>query len=174
MVSKPTGRRRGRPIGTIKSFLDDDDRYVVGMVFGLLPLVPAVPKEYLIMLAIYFHEGRMVELPPEPLKASNRLKLSDRVKQALQEGYRFAVWSGNEQQIENHTDRIKKKITRLAQRDDPPIQRWLYYARLGWSGMLAGAPPEFVLARFEQIDERDYAEHLLIPRFAKQFLLDPP
>lgn len=135
MVTKRTGRPRGRPKGTIKGFLNDEDRYVIGMVFGLVPVAPNIPNEYLIMWAIYFHRGHLIEIPAVPLKAANRLKLSERVQAYLREGYKLVTWSGNEPQIESHVDTIRKKIARLAERQDPATKKWLYYARLGWAGL---------------------------------------
>ena len=97
------------------------------------------------------------------------MRLAERASEKLRLGYRLVTWSGNERQIESHVDRVKKKIARLTKRQGPEAKRWLYYASLGWTGLLTGASVDFVLARFEQVQERDYAKNVLLPRFLKQF-----
>jgi hypothetical protein len=168
MVTKPTGGPKGRPTGTLKTFSNDEDRYIIGMVNGLRLVGFQTPREHLIAFAVHFHQGTH-KIHSAPLKVSNRLGLTEQVREALSAGYVLATLEGEPALIESAIDRIKKKMDRIASRDEPDLRKWMYYSSLGWALIVRGMPIGVVSNCWGQIGEVEYLNRILFPLILQYF-----
>jgi hypothetical protein len=169
-------KRRGRRKGWRKAWATDPDRYVIGMVVGLLDrglLGSGIDLEHAAMFAIYVHRRDQIKLPPDLLQWSRRLGLSPRLQELVREGYQLQQWGTlrrpNRDEIGSQVDRIRKKMARIV--NDPAAMRWLYYmGHLAWGGLLVApmSASRIIEAAVKEAGETEYFEKVMLP-FAKNF-----
>jgi hypothetical protein len=171
MVTKRTGKPRGRRVGSRKSFLTDRDRYVIGMIDGLRAAHPNNDFEHLAMFAIYFHQREKIALPPDPLKNVRRLGLKPDMVSRLKQGVVLQQWGAivapNRGPTPPDVNRLFKKMKRLA--GDREAERWRYYVGAAWATLYTHPNISLMRQLFEQVGELKYFEDRLMPLLAFAF-----
>jgi hypothetical protein len=156
--------KRGRPSGTTKAFNTDPDRYVIGMINGLLSC-QNTRFEHAAMLAIYFHRRERIPLPANPLQQVRRLGLSPAVQERLRQGWGLQQWGPrqkpNRDLIGGQVDRIRKKMARIA--DDPTAARWCYYMAMAWASLLRAPNLGVIEAAIREAGEDAYFQTAMLP-----------
>ena len=132
MVTKKTGRPRGRPQGSTLKFLDDPDRYRLALIDALM-VAYHLNFEAAARLALGI-EGR--EVPTG--------KLSRAAQKRLAKGWTVQTFerTSRNQKIDSQIDNLRLKSKRFA--DDELAQRWLHNMRTAWlkyCSMTASDPP---------------------------------
>jgi hypothetical protein len=125
MTTKRTGRPRGAPK---KSFLSDPDRHTLAFI-AVAMAIYGLNFEHAALLALCL-DSEPIELPPNPLRQANRLKLSQATKRKLGKGWllRWYERSKPPQTTGGRIDTLRKKAKRLA--TDESAKKWLYYMRI--------------------------------------------
>jgi hypothetical protein len=161
MTTKRTGRPRGAPK---KSFLSDPDRHTLAFI-AVAMAIYGLNFEHAALLALCL-DSEPIELPPNPLRQANRLKLSQATKRKLGKGWLLRRYERSKppQTTGGRIDTLRKKAKRLA--TDESAKKWLYYMRIAYAALLRNGPAaeKVILAGAEEAGERPYFEELWLFR----------
>ena len=151
-MTKPTGRRIGRPAGAVKRWHSDPDSQVIAITDLFLLLLPGMSLQGAIKLSIlkHYHERRPID---------DEAMISARSRKCRAEGWSVELFSPTptgkgetktplEGFLRSETKRVRTKEKRYAR--DPEFQEWRRYAIatllrlvLGPGRLQASTPPRW-------------------------------
>jgi hypothetical protein len=160
MVTKRTGRPRGRPKGSKLKFIDDPDRYRLALIDAAMEIYD-VAFEQAALLAISVTEGEQV--PP------GKGKLSRSRERLLKRGWKLLAFERIKPtpKTGSQIDTLRLKSNKRYA-NDAAAQRWLHNMSNAWVNLLrhdrVGAAAELLIYNCcEAADEKDYAKNFMLP-----------
>jgi hypothetical protein len=158
MVSKRTGRPRGRPHGSKLAFLDDRDRYLLALIEATME-AHGLAFEPAARLALCGWESMPVPTETLSRAAQKRLKKGWQLMS-------FERINPKQDKTDARIDTLRLKSKRFA--NDEPAQRWLHNMRNAWLNLLqherVGPAAELLIFKCcEAAGESAYAKEHMLP-----------
>jgi hypothetical protein len=132
-MTKPTGRKHGRPPGAMKPFESDDDAHVLVIADLIMLSMPNTSRGHAIKLSVLWHYHERKEGPPDLIGMPARLK------GLIKEGWHLRAFekapadkaeddAPEEGFLRSEIKRVMEKERRLLA--NPRFQRWRKWAVL--------------------------------------------
>ena len=96
MATPRTGKPKGRPLGSVKRWRNDPDRFIIAMATAIFWGSIKIPVQTCIRVATLFHDHTAVAGHEQIIKRPRRLNLEPSLRGKLADGWHLEIWQQRE------------------------------------------------------------------------------